>query len=550
MPNLIAYLVLFLWPLVAVLLFRSQPPERALIWTILGGYLFLPVRPVIDFPLVPGIDKAVIASLAALIGTLVVRRGWAVEAVAAAPDGPATPRRMPVHSRFAPVAASVAARGDGGVPIVRSATGGLAGRSDLSRSGSVEPDDALHGVRGAGARAAVAGRGPTMAAARLMSLRWVLGVMLMAALGVMATTLTNADPVPAGPFFLPGMRAYDMVSVLMSLAIILIPFLLGWRFLGGATGQRALLVAFAIGGMLYAPLMLIEVRLSPQLNTWIYGFFPHSFAQHVRGGGFRPIVFLQHGLWVGIFMAMAILSALALWRVTPTGARPFDRLRWLVLAGGLLVVLVLAKSLGALAITLVLGAVVLFGGRRMVLLAAAGVAALVLFYPMARGAGLVPVDAVLSLAERIDVERAGSFQFRLENEDALLAKANERALFGWGTWGRGFLYNSWGNRTSVTDGAWIIVMNGFGWVGYLAQFGLLCVPVIRLALRSGIGPEAAFLAAVLAANLLDLIPNATLEPITWMLAGAVAGTVLPRAGGVREAGLAARGGVSLRRALR
>ena len=391
-----------------------------------------------------------------------------------------------------------------------------------------------------------------MGVERLLPKGWVLGLTLMAALGVMATTLTNADPVPAGPFFLPGMQVYDMVSVLMSLAIMLIPFLLGWRFLGGVTGQRALLMAFAIGGMLYAPLMLIEVRLSPQLNTWIYGFFPHSFAQHVRGGGFRPIVFLPHGLWVGIFMAMAILSALALWRVTPTGARPFDRLRWLVLAGGLLVVLVLAKSLGALAITLVLGAVVLFGGRRMVLLAAAGVAALVLIYPMARGAGLVPVEAVVSLAESIDAERAGSFQFRLENEDQLLAKANEKALFGWGTWGRGLIYNSWGNRTSVTDGSWIIVMNSFGWVGYLAQFGLLCIPAIRLALRRGIGAEAGFLAVVLAANLLDLIPNATLEPITWLLAGAVAGTVLPRAGGMDEVGSGTRamGGLSLRRALR
>lgn len=541
MPNLTAYLVLFLWPLVGVMLFRTQPPERALIWTILGGYLFLPVRPVIDFPMVPGIDKAVVASVVALIGAFSLRRGWEDGGAVAASARRAAPARMPVHSRFARAATDRGAVAEIGGAAAGAVTGAVTGGAR----------DGL-GMRRPELAAGPARTGPPMAVERLLPKGWVLGLMLMAALGVMATTLTNADPVPAGPFFLPGMQVYVMVSVLMSLAIMLIPFLLGWRFLGGVTGQRALFMAFAIGGMLYAPLMLIEVRLSPQLNTWIYGFFPHSFAQHVRGGGFRPIVFLPHGLWVGIFMAMAILSALALWRVTPTGARPFDRLRWLVLAGGLLVVLVLAKSLGALAITLVLGAVVLFGGRRMVLLAAAGVAALVLIYPMARGAGLVPVEAVVSLAERIDAERAGSFQFRLENEDQLLAKANEKALFGWGTWGRGLIYNSWGNKTSVTDGSWIIVMNSFGWVGYLAQFGLLCIPAIRLALRRGIGPEAGFLAVVLAANLLDLIPNATLEPITWLLAGAVAGTVLSRAGGMGEVGsrMRAKGGVSLRRALR
>ena len=540
MPNLTAYLVLFLWPLVGVMLFRSQPPERALIWTVLGGYLFLPVRPVIDFPMVPGIDKAVIASIVALIGALLVRRGWTAEPSMAALGRTVATRRMPVHSRFSSTAFATgdAAAVEGAVRD--SAPDGAVAGAGMRRDVLAGPGLAAGGVRA----------GPHSAAVRVMPGGWVLGLMVMAALGVMATTLTNADPVPAGPFLLPGMRAYDMVSVLMALAITLIPFFLGWRYLGGATGQRALLVAFALGGMLYAPLMLIEVRLSPQLNTWIYGFFPHSFAQHMRDGGFRPIVFLPHGLWVGIFMAMAILSALALWRVTPTGKLPFDRLRWLVLAGGLLVVLVLSKSLGALAITLVLGAVVLFSGRRVVTLAAAGVAALVLFYPMARGAGVVPVEAVLDLARSVDAERAASFQFRLDNEDLLLAKANEKALFGWGTWGRGFIYNTWGNRISVTDGAWIILMNGFGWVGYLAQFGLLCVPVMRVALRREIRPETAFLAAVLAANLLDLIPNATLESITWMLAGAVAGTILSPFGQRGEALSGARAEVNLRRALR
>ncbi|MBD1203495.1 MAG: hypothetical protein H9533_05080 [Rhodobacteraceae bacterium] len=496
MPNLTAYIVLFLWPLVGVVLFRTQPPERALIWTILGGYLFLPVRPVIDFPMIPSIDKAVIASVVALIAVLVLRKGWAgSEPVAAVPL--ASGRGAVLHSRFG-------------------------GPQRVERLPEAVPPEV------APQRQVRARQVPEL---RLMSKGWVAALCVMAALGVMATTLSNPEPVAAGPYLLPGMRAYDMISVLMGLGIMLIPFFLGWRFLGTPTGQRALLMGFALGGLLYAPLMLIEVRLSPQLNTWIYGFFPHSFAQHMRGDGFRPIVFLSHGLWVGIFMTMAILSSLALWRLTPTGVRPSDRLRWLVLAGGLMVVLVLAKSLGALIIALVLGVVVLLGGRRLVMLVAAGVAALVLFYPMARGVGLVPVEAVLSLAESVDADRAASFRFRLVNEDMLLAKANEKALFGWGGWGRGFIYNDWGNRISVTDGSWIILMNGFGWMGYLAQFGLLCLPVMRLAFRREIGPEGAFLAAVLAANLLDLIPNATLESITWLMAGAVAGTILPK--GVR-----------------
>lgn len=503
MPNLTAYIVLFCWPLVALLLFRTMRPEHAVIWTVLGGYLFLPVRPVIDFPLLPAIDKDTISGLCAVIGALLVRRGWGGEAV-----GPADGRAMAgmragraVHSRFA----------------------GSGGGGDGAESAQNARD--MRGARGATGM---------QAERRLLPLPMICGLVLLAVIGVVGSVMTNADPIPAGPFLLPAMRSYDLASLTLGLAVMLIPFLIGWRFLGHATGQRAILMAFALGGLLYAPLMLLEVRLSPQLNVWLYGFFPHSFAQHVRNGGFRPIVFLDHGLWVGIFMAMAVLAALAQWRLTPTGTRPFDRLRWLLLAGFLLVVLVLAKSLGALVIALAMGCIVLVGGRRIVMLAAAGVAVLVLVYPMARGLGIVPVEAVLDLAGQVSAERAASLGFRLQNEDVLLASANERALFGWGGFGRGLIFDAWGNLISVSDGVWIIMMVSSGWVGYLAKFGLLCLAVVAMLWRRT-SPEAVFLSAVLAANLLDMIPNATLEPITWLVAGAVAGTrVVPDGAGVRD----------------
>ena len=44
MPNIIAYLALFSWPIVAILLFRLLPLQKALVWTIIGGYLLLPNR--------------------------------------------------------------------------------------------------------------------------------------------------------------------------------------------------------------------------------------------------------------------------------------------------------------------------------------------------------------------------------------------------------------------------------------------------------------------------------------------------------------------------
>lgn len=516
MPNLTAYIVLFMWPLVTMVLFRATSPERALIWTILGAYLFLPVRPIIDFPMLPPINKTTVATLGALVGALVVRRGWEMPAVVAGPAVPAGRVGPVLHSRFP---ARTAGTGEAtGLPPGRAA--GAAGQAS-----------------------------PRVGDRPLLSRGWISGLIGLAVFGAVMTTLTNGDPVPAGPYFLPAMRAYDTVSMVLNTVVTLVPFVLGWAFLGRSGAQRSILAAFAIGGALYAPLMLFEVRMSPKLNVMLFGFFPHDFFQHMRSGGFRPIVFLPHGLWVGIFMAMAVLSSLALWRLPAAGRRDTGRLVWLLLGMGLLGVLVLAKSLGALVIALVLGSVVLFGGRRLAVLVAAGLAMLVLVYPMARGAGLVPVTTVTELAASVDAERAESLSFRLKNEDVLLEKANQRAAFGWGGWARGLIFDQWGNRVSVSDGAWIIEMNGRGWVGYLAKFGLLCLPLCLLALRRGYGPETPFLGVVLAANLLDLLPNATLEMITWLLAGAVAGTRLPveaGSGAVRRADRRAGGPVAVR----
>ena len=51
MPNPIAYMMLLIWPIVCLGLFRNLPLQRALIWSILGGYLFLP--PLAEFNLLP-----------------------------------------------------------------------------------------------------------------------------------------------------------------------------------------------------------------------------------------------------------------------------------------------------------------------------------------------------------------------------------------------------------------------------------------------------------------------------------------------------------------
>ena len=109
----------------------------------------------------------------------------------------------------------------------------------------------------------------------------------------------------------------------------------------------------------------------------------------------------------------------------------------------------------------------------------------------------------------------------------MLDKALDRPLFGWGAWGRSRVFDSdSGADITISDGHWVGVLGVGGWVRYLFEFGLLCVPLILLFLRCrqyDIGMESAILALVLAANLIDLIPNSGLTPLTWIIAGALWG---------------------------
>ena len=134
----------------------------------------------------------------------------------------------------------------------------------------------------------------------------------------------------------------------------------------------------------------------------------------------------------------------------------------------------------------------------------------------------------MTATSQVSTDRSDSLAFRLANEDELLAKANQRPLFGWGTWGRNRFYNGYNDSdSSVTDGTWIIVVGSFGWIGYLACFGLLCYPLAARIVkpkrfgRAKVATATAGLGLILTINLIDLVPNSSLFPLTWLIVGAL-----------------------------
>ena len=358
---------------------------------------------------------------------------------------------------------------------------------------------------------------------RLLLVRVLLALLVF---GAFMTVVTNSDRLFYGPTTLPGLRPYDAFSYILNALMFVLPMLLARKFLGTPDSHRMILKILCMAGLGYSLLVLIEVRMSPLLHYWVYGFFPHSWIQHVRGdGSWRPVVFMGHGLLVGIFLSGTVLAAVGM-----SKNKNDDRRRvYLVATLWLLVILVLSRNFGALIITLVLVPVALLLTVRLQLIVASLIAVTFLLYPLAREAQIIPIDAVVERAAEIDPDRANSLLVRLKNEDAFLEKTSERVLFGWGGWGRSRTYNEeTGVDVTIADGSWVITLSVSGWVGYVARFGLICFPLFLLLLnrrKYNIGPETSLLALIVAGNLVDLIPNSSLTPITALVAGGLWGRI-------------------------
>lgn len=338
--------------------------------------------------------------------------------------------------------------------------------------------------------------------------------------------LTNSDPVQFIVGSLPGMSARDLFSVVASQMIVLIPFVLGRQFLASETGMHELLRALMIGMLIYTIPSLIEVRLSPQINVWVYGFFQHDFEQMMRKGGFRPLVFLPHALWLAFFMLCAVISMAALSRTVAKELRN----KYLAGVAYLMVVLFLCKSLASWVFALALLPLVLLGSVKLQIRVAILCGIIAVIYPILRNTGAIPLDDILARAYAFDAERGGSLGYRFNNEEQLLARAAEKPLFGWGGWGRNLIrHHETAEILTIPDGRWIIVFGTFGWVGYIAEMGLLSFPLMLLGFQmrrmkpTELSPYVGAIAIILAATLMDMLLNATLTPYTWLCAGSVLG---------------------------
>lgn len=344
-------------------------------------------------------------------------------------------------------------------------------------------------------------------------------------LGSAGTVLTNPDALQFGTTVLKGMTQSELISDWIAVALhVGGPFVLGRVLFRNARDAKDLLLALVIGGLAYTPLVLIELRMSPQVHNWVYGFAQHSFEQTRRGGGWRPMVFMHHGLALALFISA---SAFAAWGLAKRRAQIFGMPPGLV-AGTLSVLLALLNSMGALIYGLVGVPLAWVLSARKQLQFGAALALLIAVYPLLRITDVFPAKELVDwIAVNVNQDRAGSLLFRFNNEDRFIERLFERPWFGWGGWARGHVFDKYGRNLSILDGAWLGMLQ-FGFVRLFTQMTLILWPIFVASRRVGLVPPAdqALLAAVGMVSVfyaVDLLPNGMFNELPMFFSGALLG---------------------------
>ncbi len=357
------------------------------------------------------------------------------------------------------------------------------------------------------------------------------GVRLLVGLFLVGSVLTiflNFDAFRVGSRFVSGQAPYDAFhAILIALLSTILPFYLGSVMFRTSKDLRTLLRVMAVSAMLYSLLMFVELILSPQLHRWVYGFHQHGFNQTIRAGGYRPMVFMAHGLAVAFLTSLSVLAAASLHkgrvRILRFPAAGVTAYLWVVLAS--------TKSVASLLYTTVAVPIILFTRPKVQVLVGTVLVCLLLAYPIARANEWIPVDELKAWAqEEYGPARAHSMMFRLENEELLLERAMERPWFGWGTYCRACLFEPWsGDLSSTRDGEWIIQLGDSGIVGFASRFGLMLFPLLLLLRRLRFVPRDSDrrllggLGLMIGFAAFDMVPNADFSRLAFILSGALLG---------------------------
>jgi hypothetical protein len=354
---------------------------------------------------------------------------------------------------------------------------------------------------------------------------------LVVPFGDVCTVLTNLEPVTMGDSTLPSLGFHDGIFMTIeAFQSYFVPYLIGRVAFSSYETLVDLLNVLATASVLYVPFILIELQTGPMLNLWIYGYYQHDFQQSIRGTGFRPMVFMAHGLALALFMHNALLSS---WF---TAERPRSKIFGLpakIVTLGMTILFPFIKSSAALVYAATSISAFKFLSARAHLRIATTLVVIFSLYPFIR---IFWPDFMWNVVYYIGMltspDRIASLGYRIMSEGYMTARVALKPLFGWGGYERNTLAidtMSGEVRHIVCDGGWIIVLGMNGFVGWIPRFSVLIGPVlVARKYLSSMDPQlqraVSCLALIVSYSTADLLPNGMFNVLPMMLAGALAGT--------------------------
>jgi uncharacterized membrane protein YkvA (DUF1232 family) len=366
---------------------------------------------------------------------------------------------------------------------------------------------------------------------------WFLLIMAMGAIG---TAMTNTDVLYTvdeihnkGRFERQALGLDEGFAVMfIDIGKYLIPFVLGRALVRTRVEMRILLASYAIGVLVYLPFIMVEKIASPQWHLWIYGFHQHEFIQSVRDGEYRPMVFMAHGLAVAIFLCTAVLGLAVMIR-DRTKLKGVPKLPAVPAFVIVFLFLLTDHSSGSLIFAIMFLPIVFFFSAKMMARVVVLVSMLTILYPVIRVSKMLPETAlILTLTDMVGSARAASMAFRFTNEAQISERAMQRPWYGWGRFDRSAVY-IWvydqAKKATTVDGQWVVLLGGFGIVGFVGFFGTLFWTSLSLWLNlkkiknkkdqvvlAGLG-------VMFVVMQVDMIPNGYYDDMVMVLGGAILG---------------------------
>ena len=337
----------------------------------------------------------------------------------------------------------------------------------------------------------------------------------------------------SAPFFSSitnGLGAYDgLASALYHSEKWGMPYYIARVYFSDEASVKMLAFIIFIGTLVYIPFCWFEMIMSPQLHRLTYGFFQHDFIQTLReGGGYRPMVFMEHGLMTSMWMVLGVFFGI--WMLL-TGIMPKKIMHipsnYLLLL--LIFTTIMMRSAGAISLLIIAIFSLYISNKTKTIWLLLTLLIVPHLYIVTRTTGFWDGRNLSDfVSAKFSSNRSESLQYRFDNENILIQKALQGSFFGWGGFGRSRVYDESGKDISVSDGLWIITFGQYGIYGISMLLIAIQWPIILFLKR--IKPErwknpswgaSAVMAHFLGIFMIDNLLNAMINPVYMLFSGSL-----------------------------